>query len=86
MSIRIDQLTCAYRDQRPVLRGVTARFESGKLAFVAGASGSGKTTLMRCINGLIPHRYPDGALTGAVWLDDQRVADPLKIFQLMLLQ
>ena len=75
MSIRIDQLTCAYRDQRPVLRDVSTRFESGKLAFVAGASGSGKTTLMRCINGLIPHRYPDGALTGAVWLDDQRVAD-----------
>ena len=75
MSIHVEHLTCAYRDQRPVLRDVTTRFESGKLAFVAGASGSGKTTLMRCINGLIPHRYPDGALTGAVLLDDQRVAN-----------
>ena len=46
MSINIEHLTCAYRDQRPVLRDVTTRFESGKLAFVAGASGSGKTTLM----------------------------------------
>ncbi len=74
MTIDVVNLSCAYSDQRPVLRNVSAQFKSGELAFVAGASGSGKTTLMRCINGLIPHRYPDGALAGGVTLDDQSVA------------
>jgi ABC-type polar amino acid transport system ATPase subunit len=36
----------------PVLNGVDASVEEGKIVALLGASGSGKSTLLRCLNGL----------------------------------
>jgi heme exporter protein A len=34
---------------RPVLRGVTARFEAGEIALIEGANGAGKSTLLNIL-------------------------------------
>ena len=36
----------------PVLGGIDANVEAGKIVALLGASGSGKSTLLRCLNGL----------------------------------
>ena len=50
------------------VRNISFQAEAGEVVLIAGASGSGKTTLMRCLNGLIPHSYKGGQLTGQIRL------------------
>jgi polar amino acid transport system ATP-binding protein len=49
--IRIAGLRKAFAGT-PVLDGVDASVEEGKIVALLGASGSGKSTLLRCLNGL----------------------------------
>ncbi len=49
--IRISALHKSYAGT-PVLCGVDATVEAGKIVALLGASGSGKSTLLRCLNGL----------------------------------
>ncbi len=49
--IRISGLRKAFADT-PVLTGIDATVEEGKIVALLGASGSGKSTLLRCLNGL----------------------------------
>ena len=49
--IRITGLHKAFSGT-PVLGGVDATVEEGKIVALLGASGSGKSTLLRCLNGL----------------------------------
>src|SRR5690606_40325068 len=35
-----------------VLRGISAKFEAGKISLIIGGSGSGKSTLLKCMVGL----------------------------------
>jgi ABC-type polar amino acid transport system ATPase subunit len=49
--IRITGLRKAFAST-PVLDGVDASVEEGKIVALLGASGSGKSTLLRCLNGL----------------------------------
>ncbi len=49
--IRISGLHKAFSGA-PVLGGVDATVEDGKIVALLGASGSGKSTLLRCLNGL----------------------------------
>ncbi len=49
--IRIAGLRKAFAGT-PVLAGVDASVEEGKIVALLGASGSGKSTLLRCLNGL----------------------------------
>src|SRR5688572_24143002 len=37
----------------PVLKNISAVFESGKVNMIIGASGSGKSVLIKCITGLV---------------------------------
>jgi len=48
-----------------VLKGISARFETGKTSLIMGASGSGKTVLIKCMVGLL---QPDA---GHVFYDDR---------------
>jgi energy-coupling factor transport system ATP-binding protein len=63
----VQNLSFRYRDQEiEALRNISFQVEAGQVILIAGASGSGKTTLMRCLNGLIPHSYKGGELTGKI--------------------
>ena len=67
LPVSVQNLSFSYRQSKEaVLRDVSFEAEAGQVILIAGASGSGKTTLMRCLNGLIPHSYKGGDLSGIV--------------------
>ena len=56
--IEISDLSFTYENRTdPALDKVSLAIENRDFLLLAGASGSGKSTLIKCINGLIPHRY-----------------------------
>lgn len=51
--LHLDNISYAYeKSGTPVLRGITADFEAGKMYAIIGKSGAGKTTLLSLISGL----------------------------------
>jgi energy-coupling factor transport system ATP-binding protein len=72
--IEIKSLTFTYENREtPALGNVNISIGKGEFVLLAGQSGSGKSTLIKCVNGLIPHRYV-GAYTGEVRVSDRPVA------------
>jgi energy-coupling factor transport system ATP-binding protein len=72
--IKIGSLSFTYENRStPALKDVNLSVEKGELILLAGQSGSGKSTLIKCLNGLIPHRYV-GAYSGEVWVSGKRVS------------
>ncbi|MDN5202828.1 ATP-binding cassette domain-containing protein [Fulvivirgaceae bacterium BMA10] len=51
-------------DGKPILKGISGKFEKGRTNLIIGASGTGKSVLLKCIVGLIKpdegHVYYDG--------------------------
>lgn len=71
----VHNLSYRYRTRQEfALRGCSFSAYPGEIILVAGASGCGKTTLMRCINGLIPHSYKGGELSGNILIKGEPVA------------
>lgn len=51
--LHLDNISYTYeKSKAPVLRGITADFEAGKMYAIIGKSGAGKTTLLSLISGL----------------------------------
>ena len=72
-AVEISNLTFTYENRKePALTDVNLAIGSQEFVLLAGASGSGKSTLIKCINGLIPHRYV-GQYSGEVKVRDQSV-------------
>lgn len=53
--LQISDLSCAYRPDRPILKGVSLSVDRGEIVGLLGLNGSGKTTLFRCILGQLPY-------------------------------
>ena len=71
--IEISHLSFTYENRTtPALSEINLAIEPREFALLAGASGSGKSTLIKCINGLIPHRYV-GEYSGEVSVRGQPV-------------
>ncbi len=65
--LEINNIKYAYRKQ-PVLRGVNAQLELGKMYVILGPSGCGKTTLLSLMGGL------DSPSAGQILYDGQDIA------------
>jgi energy-coupling factor transport system ATP-binding protein len=71
--IEISDLSFTYENRTsPALDKINLAIGSREFILLAGASGSGKSTLIKCINGLIPHRYV-GDYSGQVSVRGQPV-------------
>lgn len=53
MTVTVEQLTFGYARGEPILRDLSARFESGRIAAILGPNGAGKSTLLRAMLGLL---------------------------------
>jgi putative ABC transport system ATP-binding protein len=69
--LEMRNLQYAYENGKPVLRGVNAQMEQGKMYAILGSSGCGKTTLLSLVGGLdspssgqIMYQGEDIAITG----------------------
>ncbi len=65
--VRLENVTKDFSEggqTRPVLRGVTARFEAGRFIAIRGRSGSGKSTLLNLIAGI------DAPSAGDIYIGD----------------
>ena len=56
MNLRAENLVFGYRDQPPVLCGVTLEIRPGRVTALFGPNGCGKSTLLRCLNGSLKPR------------------------------
>lgn len=65
MYIKIHNLSFQYEKNHPVLDGLEASIEKGKIVAIIGNSGSGKSTFLRIIAGL------EKSDQGELWIDDQ---------------
>jgi iron complex transport system ATP-binding protein len=65
--LRADAIALRFGD-RPILRGISARFDRGQVIAIVGPNGAGKSTLLACLAGLLK---PDA---GAALLDGAPIA------------
>jgi energy-coupling factor transport system ATP-binding protein len=73
--IAISDLSFTYESRTtPALDKINLTIKTQEFVLLAGASGSGKSTLIKCVNGLIPHRYV-GDYSGLVSVRGQPVPD-----------
>lgn len=86
--LKVDSVEYAYRDRTrsvPVLQGLSAVFETGRIYAAVGSSGSGKTTLLSLLAGLdVPTRGSvlyDGISTADFDRDAWRLSQAAVIFQ-----
>ncbi|MEY8311402.1 ATP-binding cassette domain-containing protein [Oscillospiraceae bacterium 42-9] len=50
--LEVKELKYSYENNKPVLRGINAKIEQGKMYAILGPSGCGKTTLLSLLGGL----------------------------------
>lgn len=74
--IAFEDVTFAYRENEPVLRGIDLTVRRGERVALVGATGSGKSTLVRLLTRM--YELPEGADHGRITVDgtDVRDVDP----------
>lgn len=68
-AIRLEGVSFAYEEGKPVLQGVNAEMQAGKRYAIVGASGCGKSTLLSLLTG------ENGGYEGSITLDGRELRD-----------
>ncbi|MFN1581208.1 ABC transporter ATP-binding protein [Vibrio rotiferianus] len=74
MTIEFSNFSFRYESlDKPTLKNINLRIETGEKIVIIGPSGSGKSTLGQCLNGLIPHAIK-GETSGKLTINGQDTA------------
>ncbi|MGP1308730.1 MAG: ABC transporter ATP-binding protein [Phycisphaerales bacterium] len=65
MTLTADRIEFGYQRGAPILRGVSATFEPGRIAAVLGPNGAGKSTLLRLLLGVAAPWSGSATLAGS---------------------
>ena len=79
--VELQTVSFRYTKEYGALENIDLTVKAGECILLCGASGCGKTTITKLINGLIPAFTPGCTLTGAVYVNHNRVADQ-KLYEL----
>lgn len=77
----VQNLTCGYPKEKPILEGISFYAEPGKVVAVTGHNGVGKTTLIRCLCGLMKQRNGTIALSGTALNEKKRRRESFLVMQ-----
>ena len=77
----VQNLTCGYPKEKPVLEGVSFYAEPGKVIAVTGHNGVGKTTLIRCLCGLMKKQGGTITLSGESFNEKKRRRESFLVMQ-----
>lgn len=72
--VKIEAVSFGYTKPKETLNNVDFHAKKGECILLCGESGCGKTTITKMVNGLIPHFYEGGILTGLVTAAGLKVA------------
>lgn len=64
--VTLKNLTYSYGEDSASIKNINLSLKKGEAVVITGGSGGGKSTILKCINGIIPHFYPNGKLNGEV--------------------
>ena len=56
MNIRLDNVSFAYSEARPILHGIDFAVDEGEFVLMAGPNGAGKSTILKLLNGILKPR------------------------------
>lgn len=54
MRLELNNVSCGYDKEKPILTGVTMNLEDGDICCILGPNGVGKTTLFKTVLGMLP--------------------------------
>lgn len=77
----VQNLTCGYPKEKPVLEGASFYAEPGKVIAVTGHNGVGKTTLIRCLCGLMKQQGGTITLSGETLKEKRRRRESFLVMQ-----
>ena len=77
----VKNISFSYDNEETSLKNINLNINKGECILLCGESGCGKTTLTKVINGLIPHFYENGKLTGEVIYESKIIAE-MKMYEI----
>ncbi|RFC54936.1 ABC transporter ATP-binding protein [Brumimicrobium aurantiacum] len=70
MSLKAENISFSYIDQKMVFKDISFTLQAGEILSIVGPSGTGKSSLLKCLAGLIPLN------SGKIYFEDELLPNP----------